>query len=300
MTGILDRLARGEVVVGDGAWGTQLMERGLPPGQPPEVVNLERVDILEEIAALYLDAGADLITTNTFGGSPIKLESCGLGGHHDAINRRAVEAARRGARGRALVSASMGPSGSLLRPYGMVEAADMAASFERQAAVLVEAGADVICVETMTDLTEATLAVQAVRRVSARIPVIATMTFERTRRGFFTVMGASVAAAAAGLEAAGANLVGANCGCGFEMMVEIARAFRQQTQLPIAVQANAGLPVIEAGGARYPETPETVAACVPALIDAGAQLIGGCCGTTPAHIRAIRAAVDARAPLSRG
>lgn len=294
MKDIRVRLGRGEVIVGDGAWGTLLMERGLLPAEPPEAFNLDRAGVLEDIAARYLDAGAEIITTNTFGGSRLKLESCGLGDRVDAINRIGVEAVRRAVGERAYVSASMGPTGRLLRPFGDVEPDAVAASFEQQAAVLVEAGADLICVETMTDLDEATLAVKAVRRISARIPILATMTFERTRRGFFTVMGASIPAAAAGLEAAGADIVGSNCGYGLETMIEVAREFKGHSRLPIAIQANAGLPVIRDGVTCYPETPADVAAGAPGLLDAGVQIIGGCCGTTPAHIRTLRALVDSR------
>jgi 5-methyltetrahydrofolate--homocysteine methyltransferase len=289
MEDIRARLARGEVILGDGAWGTLLMARGLAPGEPPERFNLDRSEVLEEIAALYLDAGAEIITTNTFGGSPLKLESVGLADRTEDINARAVAAVRRAVADRAYVSASMGPTGRLLRPFGDTEPARMTAAFERQAASLAAAGVDMFCVETMTDLDEATLAVAAIRAVAPRVPILATMTFERTRRGFFTVMGVSIRQAALGLQAAGADVVGSNCGFGIDTMVEIGREFRQHAGVPIAIQANAGLPVTSHGATVYPETPDQVAARVPDLLAAGVQIIGGCCGTTPAHIRALRA-----------
>jgi 5-methyltetrahydrofolate--homocysteine methyltransferase len=288
-----DRLAAGDVLVGDGAWGTMLLARGLRPGDPPEALTLAHPDLIESIARLYVEAGADLVTTNTFGGSPLRLRAFGLEAATAAINRAAVEALRRAVGGRALVSGSMGPVGHLLQPYGTVSAAEAAASFARQARALAEAGVDVFCVETMTDLEEARLAVEAARAVAPDVPVIATMTFERTRRGIFTVMGVSVERAAEVLAAAGAEMIGSNCGNGIDAMVEVARAFRAVTAAPLAIQANAGLPESRGGLLVYPESPEQFAAAVPALLAAGVRLVGGCCGTTPAHVRAIRAAVDA-------
>jgi len=202
-----------------------------------------------------------------------------------------VAAVRRAVAGHAYVSASIGPTGRLLRPFGDTEPARMAAAFERQAAALAGAGVDMFCVETMTDLDEATLAVAAIRAVAPRAPILATMTFEQTRRGFYTVMGVSIPAAARGLQAAGADVVGSNCGFGIDTMIEVAREFRQHAGVPIAVQANAGLPVTRNGVTVYPETPGHVAARAPDLLAAGVQIIGGCCGTTPAHIRALRALV---------
>lgn len=292
MRDLLERLRSGEVVVADGAWGTMLMARGLEPGRPPESINLTRPEILVDIARLYLEAGAEIVTTNTFGGSPARLRTYGLERETEAINRIGVEAARRAAGDCAYVSASVGPSGRMLKPYGDADPDDLAGGFERQIRALAGAGADLICVETMTDLAEAALAVRAARVVAPQLPVMATMTFDRTRRGFFTVMGVSVEQAAAGLAAAGAQIVGSNCGHGIEAMVEIAREFRARTDRPVAIQSNAGLPEPRAGGVVYPEGPEFMASRSAALVECGVSLIGGCCGTTPEHIRAIRQMVD--------
>ncbi len=291
MDDIRERLARGDVILGDGAWGTLLMARGLPPGEPPESFNLNRPEVIEEIAALYLEAGADIVTTNTFGGSPLKLESFGLADRTEDINALAVAAVRRSVGDRAYVSASMGPTGRLLLPFGDTDPARMAAAFERQAAALAGAGVDLFCVETMTDLNEAILAVKAIRAVAPRVPIMATMTFEKTRRGFFSVMGVSIPAAASQLQAAGADIVGSNCGFGIDTMIDIAREFKQHAVVPIAIQANAGLPIMSGGVTVYPETPDDVAARGPDLLAAGVQIVGGCCGTTPAHIRALRALI---------
>jgi 5-methyltetrahydrofolate--homocysteine methyltransferase len=298
MANLLERLRGGEVLVGDGAWGTQLMARGLPAGMPPEWFALERPEVIEEVAHLYVEAGADLVTTDTFGGSSYRLRLHGLEGEREALNRRAVEAVRRAVAGRALVSASVGPTGRILEPYGDTAPDDVEAAFAEQVATLAAAGADLVCVETMSDLEEAARAVKAAKAVAPHLPVLATMTFERTPRGLFTVMGVSPDKAAVGLAAAGADVVGSNCGTGIADMVEVAEAMARASALPIAIQPNAGLPVTRDGALCYDETPEAMAARVPELLEAGARIVGGCCGTTPAHTRAVRRAVDAWRPTT--
>jgi 5-methyltetrahydrofolate--homocysteine methyltransferase len=293
MEGLLTRLGRGDVLVGDGAWGTELMQRGLPPGHPPEWFALAREETIEEVARLYADAGADLVTTDTFGATSFRLKLHGLDGERARVNRQAVAAVKRAVGSRALVSASVGPSGQLLEPYGDTSPDAVEAAFAEQIGVLAAAGADVLCVETMGDLTEATRAVKAAKAVAPGLPVMATMTFEPTPRGYFTVMGVSVERAAKGLEAVGADVVGSNCGTGIADMVEIARLMARATRLPLLVQPNAGLPRSRDGRTVYDETPETMAARVPDLLDAGVRIVGGCCGTTPGHVRALRRAVDA-------
>jgi len=293
MEGLLTRLNHGGVLVGDGAWGTELMQRGLPAGQAPEWFALERPEVLEEIARLYVDAGADLVTTDTFGGTSFRLKLHGLDGERERVNRQAVEAVKRAVGGRALVSGSIGPSGQLLEPYGDTSPDAVEEAFAEQARALAAAGADVLCIETMGDLTEATRAVKAARDVAPGVPVMATMTFEPTPRGYFTVMGVSVEKAAAGLEAAGADVVGSNCGTGIDDMVSIARAMARATRLPLIIQPNAGLPRSLDGRLVYDETPDAMAARVPELLDLGVAIVGGCCGTTQAHVRAIRRTVDA-------
>jgi 5-methyltetrahydrofolate--homocysteine methyltransferase len=289
---ILGRLRAGEILCGDGAWGTQLMARGLEPGESPEALNLSDSPALAEVAELYLEAGADLITTNTFGGSPLNLFSHGLADRAEEINRAAVEMIEPVVRDRAYISASVGPTGKILEPYGDTSAEAVAEAFDRQVGALVEAGADLICVETMIDITEARLAVEAARSHSADIPIIATMTFDVTPRGFFTTMGVTVEQACSELVAAGADIVGSNCGNGIEKMVEIAREFCQHASVPVIIQSNAGLPEHRDGELVYPESPEFMAEYARELIDLGVTVIGGCCGTGPDHIRALRAVID--------
>jgi 5-methyltetrahydrofolate--homocysteine methyltransferase len=291
MDSLLSRLGRGEILVSDGAMGTELFRRGLEPGASPEAFGFERPGVLEEIALAYLEAGAEIIQTNTFGASPMKLADYGLAERTEDINENAVAAVRRAVGGRAYVSGSCGPSGRLLKPHGDADPAGIYKGFERQIRALVQAGVDLLCIETMTDLREAELAVRAARVVSPGIPVMATMTFDETRRGFFTIMGTSVPAAAAGLREAGADVAGSNCGNGMAAMVRIAREFRKATALPLLIQANAGLPQNRGGKLVYPETPEFFAEMAIELIEQGVSIIGGCCGTTPEHIRAVKTVV---------
>jgi 5-methyltetrahydrofolate--homocysteine methyltransferase len=290
--GLLERLRRGEVVVGDGAWGTMLIaEAGLPPGAPPERVVLDAPEVVRAIARRYLEAGAEILTTDTFGGTPLRLAAHGLAERCEEINRRAVELARAAAGGRALVAGSVGPTGTLLAPLGPARPEEVEAAFERQLAALAAAGADLLCIETMTDLAEALLAVRAAKRVAPGVPVVATMTFDPTPRGIFTVMGVTPARAATALAEAGADVVGANCGNGIEGMVAVVADLARHAEVPVAVRPNAGLPQLVDGALTWPESPALFAAQAPALVTAGARLIGGCCGTTPEHVRALRVAL---------
>jgi 5-methyltetrahydrofolate--homocysteine methyltransferase len=292
---LVDRVRSGQRLLADGGWGTMLMARGLEPGRPPESLLLERPEVVAEVARLYLEAGAQILTTNSFGASPLALERHGLLDRTDQINRLAVTTLRDVIGDAAYVSASVGPTGRLLEPYGDVSRETMKAAFERQLGGLLEAGPDVVCVETMIDLSEARLAVEAAKRLAPEMPVMATMTFDRTPRGFFTVMGVSIEQAARGLAEAGADLVGSNCGHGSATMVEIARGFRAHTALPLLIQPNAGIPESRAGEVIYPETPEQMADWARQLLEVGVAVVGGCCGTTPDHIRALRQVVPAAA-----
>ncbi len=293
MKKLLEQLKHGTVLVADGAMGTMLMERGLKPGEPPESINLRSPHILEEIAQLYLNAGADIIQTNTFGASPLRLASYLLEDKTDDINRQAVFAVRKIVGDRAYIAGSCGPTGKFLKPYGDREPAELYSSYEKQMNALVSAGVDIICVETMIDLQEAALAVKAAKAVSPSTPVIATMTFDSLLIGFHTVMGVNIEDAAKGLEAVGADIIGSNCGNGIENMIMIAREFRGYSGLPLIIQPNAGIPKLKGAKAVYSETPQFMAEKAKELVSAGVSIIGGCCGTTPAHVSAIRKVVDA-------
>jgi methionine synthase I (cobalamin-dependent) len=288
-----ERIGAG-LVIGDGGWGTMLVAGGLTPGSPPERWTFERPDAIADVARQYADAGAELITTNTFGASPLRLAQQGLEEQTEELNRGAVGIVREALGNAVLVSGSIGPTGHILAPLGDADRGEVAAGYGRQARALAEAGADLFCIETMTDLDEAVLAVRAARAAAPQVPIVATMTFDVTPRGAFTVMGVSVIAAAAALAAAGADVVGANCGSGVEEMIIVAREFLDATSLPVAIQPNAGLPRLAGGKLVYPTEPEEFAAAMAALAREGVRLIGGCCGTTPDHIRAVRRAIVAR------
>jgi 5-methyltetrahydrofolate--homocysteine methyltransferase len=295
MENILKRLQRGDVIVGDGAVGTFLIKCGLKHGEPPEGYNLSRPEVLEEIASLYLAAGAEIVTTNTFGASPIRLQQFSLEKEVEAVNRNAVEAARRAVGDRAYVTGCIGPTGRMLRPYGKAEPEEVSAGYRTQISALLAAGIDAVFIETMNDVNEAALAIRAARSLDSTIPILATVTFNKNPQGYFTLMGSSPKIAVEALEKAGADIVGSNCGQGAAQMVEIAREFKKHARVPVAIQSNAGMPIrSENGSIVYPETPEFLAAKAVDLLELGVQLIGGCCGTGPDHIRAIRKTVDAR------
>jgi 5-methyltetrahydrofolate--homocysteine methyltransferase len=273
-------------VLFDGGFGTQLQKEGLPVGVVPEQWNLLKPDIIEKIHRDYIHAGAMVLTTNSFGGSPYKLKNAGLELECYSLNKAAASLARRAAGPSAFVAGSIGPTGALLL-MGDISPEDMITGFEMQVEGLVEGGADVIIVETMSDLDEALNALKAVRNV-AELPVIVSMTFEPGQNGFRTMMGVDVSTAAKTLELAGADIIGTNCGIGIDNAIEIITIMRQNTRLPILAEPNAGLPHIVDGRTVYAETPEGMAEKLTDLISAGAQLVGGCCGTTPEHIQAFR------------
>ncbi len=302
-TRIADAVRGGRVLVSDGAWGTLLQDRGLRPGECPERWAAERPADVKDIARRYLAAGADLVQTDSFGGTSFKLRHFGLDGRTEELNeaaaRLSAEAAAE-AGGERWVIASVGPTGRMLA-MGDVTGEELYEAFRQQAEALARGGADALCVETMSDVEEAALAVRAAREHTA-CEVIATFTFERTVRGDYrTMMGVSPEEAAEAMVRAGADIVGTNCGNGIERMVEIVRAMRPAAAgAPILVHANAGLPRQVDGVDVFPDTPADMARQAGALVAAGAGIVGGCCGTTPEHIRAIRDALrPGRPPRGR-
>ena len=275
-----------KILIADGAWGTELTRRGLPPGEAPEKWNLDRPDEVQAVPAAYVAAGADIILTNTFGGSRFKLEKVQLDSRVADINRRGAELSKRAAAGKALVFASVGPTGEFMTPLGTISQEDMVACFAEQVQALAEGGADGIVIETMADLGEALAALKAVRR-SSSLPAVVSLAYDKGPAGFATMMGVKPEQAAAELERAGADIVGANCGTGIDDMVEVVRLMRTATRLPIWAKPNAGMPELVDGKTVFRETPEEMVKHLPALVEAGASIVGGCCGTTPDHIRAL-------------
>jgi 5-methyltetrahydrofolate--homocysteine methyltransferase len=296
---LADVLRSGRLLVSDGAWGTLLKAKGLQAGECPDRWSLDHPREVRAIAEAYCAAGADLVETNSFGANALQLDHYGLAGRAAEISEAAARlsaGAAAAAGGERWVIASVGPTGRILM-MGDVTEATLSAAFREQVAALARGGADAICIETMSDIQEALLALRAVKEQTACTAIV-TFTFSRTRQGGYrTMMGVSPEAAATAMLAGGADIIGTNCGNGSEGMVEIVRAMRAVAgETPILVQANAGLPRQVNGTDVFPETPAEMAAQVPRLVAAGASAIGGCCGTTPAHIAAIRAAVDARRP----
>jgi 5-methyltetrahydrofolate--homocysteine methyltransferase len=293
MKSLREQLQAGKVLVSDGAWGTFLHEKGLQPGECPELWNVtHRADVLD-VARRYVDAGADMIETNSFGGSRFKLEHFGLADRAVELNREAAAISREAAGPDRHVLGSIGPTGKLLM-MGETTEEELCDVFREQAVALEQGGADACCIETFSAIDEAICAVRAVRD-NTRLEIICTFTFDRTVNGEYrTMMGVSPTEMATVLTDAGAHIVGTNCGNGFERMIEIVREIRSVVpSVPVLVHANAGLPELCDGKVRFPESPTFMAGMVPALISAGANIIGGCCGTTPAHIKEIRAAARA-------
>ena len=282
---VIEQLVSSGPVVTDGAWGTQLYLRGLGPGECPDGWNLTHPDRVEEVARAYVDAGSRVIITNTFGGTRFVLARHDLADKVHEINRAGVEISRRAADGKAKVFASMGPSGVMLM-MGEVSPEELTEGFALQAQAFVEGGADAIVVETMSDPAEAILAVAAARRTG--LPVVACVTFDSGKDTDRTMMGNTPEDAAAQLVTAGADCIGSNCGQGIEGFVGICRRLRAATDRPIWIKANAGLPEIIDGQTVYAQTAAGFAEHVPALVEAGADFIGGCCGTSPEFIRAAR------------
>jgi 5-methyltetrahydrofolate--homocysteine methyltransferase len=290
---IVDVLKTGRILVSDGAWGTFLFEKGLKPGECPDEWSLTRSVDVQGIAQSYIDAGADMVETNSFGASSYKLQHFGLQDRASEINEAAARASRSAA-GNKFVIASVGPTGKLFVTDKNLTKESLYEAFREQVIALEKGGADAVCVETMIDVDEACCAIKAAKE-NSKLEVIATFTFDRTAKGAYrTMMGISPAAAIKAVLDAGADIGGTNCGNGIERMIDIVREMKSaRPDAYILVHANAGMPSNVDGKDVFPETPEMMERQVENLIDAGANIIGGCCGTTPAHIAAIREAVDA-------
>ncbi len=272
-------------VITDGAWGTQLQQKGLPVGACPDAWNLVEPEKVEEVARAYVEAGSQVILTNTFGGNRFVLARHGLAEKAAEINRAGVEISRRGAAGRARVFASVGPTGVMLM-MGETKAEEVQAAFAEQAEALADAGADAVVLETFSDPAEVVLAIAAVRETG--LPVVACMTFDSGKDHDRTLMGTTPEQAARRLAESGADVIGSNCGQGIDGFVTIASRLRAATDRPLWIKPNAGLPQVVDGKVVYVQTPEQFAGVVPALIEAGAAFVGGCCGTEPAFIAAIK------------
>jgi 5-methyltetrahydrofolate--homocysteine methyltransferase len=283
---ILDEIKTKGVLLSDGALGTMLQSKGLKPGECPELWNITHRSEVKEIAESYLRAGSDIISTNSFGGSRIKLSQYGLGERCAEINQAAATIYREAAGNNRHVAGSIGPTGKMLL-MGDVTEAELLDTFTEQAIALEQGGADIIIIETMSASDEASLAVRAARAATS-CTVIITMTFSMDLNGdYHTMMGVSPEEMVILMKEAGAHIIGSNCGNGIRDMIAIAKAIRSaDDKIPVIIQANAGLPELIDGRTVFRESPEMMASFIPDLIKAGVNIIGGCCGTTPAHIEA--------------
>jgi methionine synthase I (cobalamin-dependent) len=283
-----------KVVIFDGGMGSMLIAAGLTRREVPEEWVLSKGEKIGEVHAAYLEAGAEVITTATFGASRIKLQSSEAGKKLDPVrvNEKGVEIARkaleRSGKRERFVAGDIGPTGLFFPPVGTLKAEDARAAFREQAKALAGAGVDLFIIETMYDLREAVEALRAVKDVS-KAPAVVTLTFDRKPRGFFTMMGDTTETAAETLLKEGAAVIGANCSLQSGEMIELVEEFRLVTQAPLLMQPNAGRPVMEHGLPVYKQHPREFAEDAVKIVAAGASAVGGCCGTTPEFIREVHA-----------
>jgi 5-methyltetrahydrofolate--homocysteine methyltransferase len=287
----LRELARGRVVLLDGGLGSMLIAAGLEAGRAPEWWNLEHPDRVEAVHRAYFQAGSDVVHSNTFGATSLRLAAGGLAGRCREVNAAGVEIARRARSGPGLVAGDIGPTGHMLPPLGTTTVDDLRAAFREQADALAQAGVDLISIETMSDLREALAAVEAAHATG--LAVHASMTFEARPRGYFTIMGDPLVASLRALVEAGADAVGCNCSVTSAAMAAMIAQAAPLVPAPLSAQPNAGMPTVTPDGVVYDASPEAFARDLAAMARAGAALVGGCCGTTPEFIRLTRAALDA-------
>jgi len=280
----LDKIKDKKVLLLDGAWGTMLFEKGLSAGECPELWNMNKRDTVLDIAKSYIEAGSDIIETNSFGASGMKLELFGLADKATAINKEAALISREAAGDDKFVFGAVGPTGKILM-MGEVTEEQVFKTFCEHMQALEKGGVDAIIVETMTALDEAVLAIKAAKE-STNLPVICTFTFDKVADNTYrTMMGVSPKEMALTLINEGADMIGTNCGNGFDDLIDIGKEIRQDySEFPLLVQANAGIPKFIDGQNLFPDSPESMAAKIPQLMNLGVNIIGGCCGTSPEHI----------------
>ena len=283
----LEERARTELLICDGGMGTQLHARGLAPGECPEKWCLDKPGLVRAVHQAYRDAGSLIVETNTFGGNRYKLSHYGLAAEATEINRAGAALAREVAGDTQYVMASMGPTGLFMEPYGDETEAAFYEAFAEQARALEAGGADAVIVETMMAVEECRVAVRAVRENTA-LTCLASFTFDpQPDGGYASMMGVTPEQFAEQALAAGAQIIGANCGTGPDHMIAIVGRLRAVTKVPLIAMPNAGMPELVCGETVFPESPEEMASKAGRLVAAGASIIGGCCGTTPAHIAAL-------------
>ena len=280
------------IILFDGAMGSLLAEKGLPMGTVPEKWNLEKGEIVAEIHKSYYDAGSDVVITNTLGGTEIKLGKGGLGNKVFEVNKKAAEIVNSVKPSGKFVCGDVGPTGDFFASPDEFDEKKYSEIFREQAHGLFEGGVDVFIVETMYDLLETISAVKGIRMVDSSIPVISSMTFNSTPRGFYTMMGVSVEKYVEEMEKLDVDIIGTNCTLDSYEMIPLAEKIKELTDRPVIIQPNAGQPVVEEGKVVYRVTPDDFAGDIEDILKIGVQIVGGCCGTNPEHIKKIRKLVD--------
>ncbi len=287
---LIEKVKQDGLVV-DGGMGSMLISRGLKGGECAEKWNVDRPEVIQEIHRAYFDAGADVATANTFGASSLKLEKMGIKEDVEIINIRAVKNAKAAAKQGQYVAGDLGPVGEMFSPMGSMTVERAKAIYVHQAGIIEAAGVDLFLIETIFDLNEALTALEAVQAVSSK-PVFCSLTFNQTKRGFFTLMGNPVEASMQQLRDAGAAAVGANCSLGSDGMIGLAGQIRESVDIPVIIQPNAGMPQTGPDGAAlYPEDEILFAGNIKKIKALGVDIVGGCCGTTPAFIQKIRESI---------
>ena len=283
-------MARNRIVIFDGAMGTVLMASGLGPGESPELWNIEKPSLVMKIHRQYYEAGAQVVHTNTFGANQFKLADRGLSDKMRLLNMEAAKIARKACPEGKFVAGDLGPTGKLLKPIGDMSAEAAEDGYHKQADALFKGGVDLISIETMFSLEEALCALRGAKKLG-NVLVSVSLTYNRTKKGFFTMMGEGVEKAVSTLEGAGADIIGANCTLGSKDMIELTKELRAATTCPILIQPNAGQPKTRSGITTYKQTPSEFASDAKQIRAAGANMIGGCCGTNAEFIRELARAV---------
>ena len=292
MEDMIDKLKSGKILVSDGGMGTSLQAMGLELGQAPEEWNISNPIAVKNIHKNFIEAGCNMITTNTFGANKIKLKKAGLEENANDYNAAGVMLAKQAAGDSIYVLGDVGPTGEFLKPVGNYSKEEFDEVFFEQAKILASSGIDTFIIETMSSLDELGIVVNVCKR-AASIPIIATMTFAKGKKDYRTMAGVSIKDAVENMVLFGCDVIGVNCGCGTEQMIQIISQMKEilkeikREDVFLIAQPNAGMPKLIGGKTVFTETPGDFAVAVPKLIEAGANIIGGCCGTTPEHIREI-------------
>ncbi|MFX1567657.1 MAG: homocysteine S-methyltransferase family protein [Promethearchaeota archaeon] len=281
-----------KVILFDGGMGTELIKRGLEPGKVPDILNIEKSDTIVEIHKSYYDAGSDMCQSNTFGSTPLNLRRHNLEDRIIEIIEKALENIKKACPSGSLIVGDIGPTGEFRPPVGNASSEEWYSSFSTQAELL-DKSVDLWHIETISDIEEMLAAIKAIRDISKK-PIISSMTYKKTKRGFFTIMGDSLEKCIEMLDNENVDVIGANCTLGSSDMLELLKIAKKITDRPLSIKPNAGQPVVKGTKTFYEQSAEDFAEDVGKMIDIGAKIVGGCCGTSPTTIKEIRKIIDSR------